>query len=356
MADGFIQVPADQIDGKRVDTDEHLNINQVTVERQKVAIPDVVDIGGDLLTQMLVEQRIQNMLLIEGLKLDENIDGLREELSDIAGLTTPATRELLTANRTYYVSSSGSDSNNGLSAASAFLTLQKPIDVLAASIDMTGFTVTIDIANGTYTAGVAGKVMVGQATTSSILFTGDTTTPSNVLISTTSQSCFTASGAGVKFTVEGVEMRTATSGACLDCSIAGNIEYQNVRFGTCAGPHVTSFGGGSAVTVNASTSYVIAGNATIHFDAETDGVISSFATVPVTLTGTPAFSQAFANSDAGQIVLAGYGPFTFTGGATGIRYNVATGGIIQTYGAGATYFPGDVAGAGGTTAGSGFYA
>jgi hypothetical protein len=58
-------------------------------------------------------------------------------------------KEVLTASRTYYVnSSSGSNSNNGLTSGTAFLTPQKAIDTIASTLDTNGQTVTIQFAYG----------------------------------------------------------------------------------------------------------------------------------------------------------------------------------------------------------------
>jgi DNA-binding CsgD family transcriptional regulator len=65
-------------------------------------------------------------------------------------------REVLTANRTYYVRTDGSNSNDGLSNTSggAFLTIQKAIDIVAA-LDLSIYNVTIQVGSGTYTSGAA---------------------------------------------------------------------------------------------------------------------------------------------------------------------------------------------------------
>jgi hypothetical protein len=90
-----------------------------------------------------------------------------------------------------------------------------------------------------------------------------------------------------------------------------------------------------------ATSYAIVGSAPTHLEITLGGTVYSLGAT-ITLTGTPNFSNAFAQAtDCGVIRL---GPTTFVGGATGKRYNATTNGVINTNGAGATYLPGNAVG------------
>lgn len=84
------------------------------------------------------------------------------------GTATTAVRTVLTGNATYYVNANpsgtaacgptgaltcqpGSDSNDGLSVSTPFLTLQNAYQVIADTIDVNGFSVTINLAHGSST-------------------------------------------------------------------------------------------------------------------------------------------------------------------------------------------------------------
>lgn len=83
-------------------------------------------------------------------------------------------RARLSANRTYYVRTDGSDSNNGLANTSggAFLTIQKAIDV-ALALDISIYAVTITIGAGTFAQNL---VINGQGNTRITLSGAGTTT------------------------------------------------------------------------------------------------------------------------------------------------------------------------------------
>jgi hypothetical protein len=117
-----------------------------------------------------------------------------------------------------------------------------------------------------------------------------------------------------------------------------------VIFGSAAG-----FGSHIAVQYNgfitaAFASYAITGGAYQHVYVDAGGKFLGLSST-ITLSNTPAFSNAFLNVQSnGQ---AHFGAITFAGtGATGTRYKVTgSGGAINTEGGGsATYFPGNVAG------------
>ena len=250
-------------------------------------------------------------------------------------------RQKLSANRTYYVRTDGSDSNTGLANTSggAFLTSQKAVDV-ATTLDLNGYTLTIQIADGTYTGATTLKNVVGFAGAGSLVIKGNNSTPANVLISTTSAACFVANGTNVVWDILDLKMQTTTGGACLQAQSGGAIRYGNVNFGACANIHLSAFEGGSIICVS---NYAISGGALAHFYGSYQGLVRATSR-SITISGTPAFSLAFAYSDISGLVAAD--AMTFSGSATGPRYYVATGGQVATGGGGTSYLPGNAAGTG----------
>jgi hypothetical protein len=97
--------------------------------------------------------------------------------------------------------------------------------------------------------------------------------------------------------------------------------------------------GGASIT--GTGSYSISGSATTHWFASAGGSIAVEG-VTITLTGTPAYSGAFANIS--NVGVAFVDSNTFSGSATGTRYTVAGNGVLYTGGASTTYLPGNAAG------------
>jgi hypothetical protein len=253
-------------------------------------------------------------------------------------------REKLTANRTYYVRTDGSNSNTGLvdSAGGAFLTIQKAMDT-ASAIDFGGFTVTIQVGDGTYTGANVVPVCVGQAAAANLIINGNSGTPANVIISTTS-----AAGIKVKrnamFRVQNLEIRTTTTGMGIEVDGTGAVAEigTGMRFGACAQAAIY-VRQGYAVAV---AGYTIAGNTGIRVWATGNGVYSEeFMTI--TYSGTPAFGTANVFARSGAYVASGAS--TQSGAATGTRYNVDENAVIATLGGGANFYPGNAAGSTGTT-------
>lgn len=258
-----------------------------------------------------------------------------------------ARREVLTAARTYYVRTDGSDSNDGLADTSgrAFLTIQKAIDVVAA-LDTSTFSVAVNVAAGTYTGAVVLKDPVGAGSCS---LTGDTSTPSNVVISTTSATAITASNVS-KWTVQGFKLTTTTSGDGIAASNNAVLNLGAMEYGAIGGSnrHMSIT---SNATVNCNANYTISGNAVVHWLLTWGGQVVCVSRT-ITLSGTPAFSSAFVSCARGS--KAQVNAITFSGSATGVRFLVNQVSIIFTNGGGANYFPGNSAGTEDTTT-SGHY-
>jgi hypothetical protein len=256
-------------------------------------------------------------------------------------------REVLTADRTYYVRTDGSDSNTGLAdnAGGAFLTIQHAYDVIAGTIDMGGQTVTVQVRTGTFD----GVDILQPLTGGGILhFLGDTTTPSNVVIDAgANDACFFFQG-NFGSTVYIGGFKTGASGSGIYNDGIGLVKITGkMIFDTCAGNNLICDTTGAFIFVDSD--YEISGNFGNHYNVSGNGLIYDQA-VTVSLTGTPAIAGLFAIAFDGGVIQ----PFvtTFSGSATGKRYDAYQNGVINTGGSGATFLPGDVAG---TTATGGQY-
>ena len=249
-------------------------------------------------------------------------------------------REMLAANRTYYVdNTNGSDSNNGLASGSGntFKTIQKVVNTVSA-LDINGFNVTIQVADGTYTGAVILKNVAGFSAAGNLTIQGNNTTPSNVLVSVISASAFAADGLSSTWDIKDLKIQTTTSGYCLFAQNGSAIRFGNLDFGACAGNHIVAQYGGASIT--AISNYKISGGAGAH--AEVAAGVVSLQGRTVTLSGTPAFSYTFANAWRGGLLVADF--MTFSGSATGSRYSATMNGVIVVGGGGASYFPGSSAG------------
>jgi hypothetical protein len=246
-------------------------------------------------------------------------------------------REVLTADRTYYVRTDGNDSNTGLvnNSGGAFLTIQHAIDV-ACGLDMSIYNVTIQLANGTYSGTT--NLMKSFLGSGELIIQGDTTTPANVLISTTSH-CFNTAGAflGV-YRLRGMKL-TSSGGNGIQVAHSGaNVKYNAIDFGACAaGIHVFCSWG----TLVATGNYSITGSAYNHIGCFNNGNVETTG-ITITLTGTPAWGGAYCRARAGGV--AAVHSSTYSGAATGPRYDVSLNAVINVNGGGASFLPGNSAG------------
>lgn len=266
---------------------------------------------------------------------------------------TSTFRTQITGATTYYVRTDGSDSNTGTAntAGGAFLTIQKAIDV-ASALDNGGFDITINVADGTYTGANTLKSFVGSGT---IIIQGNSGTPANVLISTTSAHGFSATSVIGIYKIKDLKITTTTSGDCIN----GNgppthIQIDNLVFGAAASNHIDMV---FMSYLEVMTGYTIVGGT----GAGASHIVCNGAQVrratnyTVTLTGTFSWGGQCVLTQGGGAYCNMLGTtWTVSGGSTvtGKRYSVTTNGVLLSPAGGATDFPGNSAG---TTATGGQY-
>ena len=224
---------------------------------------------------------------------------------------------------------------------SAFLTLQKPLNVIIANLDVGGQTVTINAAYGTYSGGVS--MSAPQVGGGSIVYKGDTTTPANVIIS--SAAPFLVQNPGVVLSIGGFKFSAA--GNAVDSSSGGTINITGALDFNSATVCIAAQKSGKVII---TSGYNITGNFGYHWYAEDLGYIRA-QSLTITASNSPVINNQFAYVSANGTILVNSNTF---GGTvmTGTRYLVQYGGVINTSGGGVNYLPGSVAGSGTNTGAS----
>lgn len=249
----------------------------------------------------------------------------------------PATpgREVLSADRTYYVDPAGEDSNHGLSADAPFRTLQKAIDS-ALNVDAAGYSVTIKLADGAYSSG--GWVNRPMFDGSQLNIIGNPGNPSNVEIAVTGANAFLVDAAGAKVRIEGVKI----SGDVGVWARYGAVVFLTGKnaFGACPFRHIGADNGAFVEMLGGEV--FIEGAAPHHLYADAGGHIF-YALGSATITGAPTFLFGFAYAQASGLITS-HG-MNWSGTALGPRYQATLNGVINVNGSGPDYFPGNGAGA-----------
>jgi hypothetical protein len=266
--------------------------------------------------------------------VDTELAALRTALSSngiIArtGSATYAIREVLAAEKTLNVG-----------AAQTYTTGQAAVDY-ALTIETQGYDVILQLAD----ASLSGAIEVNGPLKGGgrLYIRGDTSTPGNRILTnaTNTDTLHVRDGAfvyveGIKFTATG-----GTSANCLRTSFGGTITVNaDCTFGTTTGYHLVNGAGG---TIFLLSSYSIDGDALGHWLLSTATGLSIQGGITITLTGTPAWTNEFVQLRVGASCRCW--TVTFSGSATGRRFLIEPGAILDTNGTDPnTYFPGDTPG------------
>lgn len=252
------------------------------------------------------------------LTVSSNVDSLMSAADYAAMRALLGLREVLTAARTYYVRTDGSDSNNGLAntAGGAFLTWANALSVVAL-LDGGGFAVTIK-GTGTFTTGLnINQRFVGLP---SLTIDGDTTTPANCIIAPTSGVAILVDTNSTKVNIQGLRLGNGTGTDQGVGVLSGLVDLTGLcEFGQVTNFHwlVTSYTG----EANISANYTILGDCQIHWAAFDGGFIRcNSSPVTITASGSRAATSAWLIADRrGAILLVN---LTWSGTFTGPQFTV----------------------------------
>jgi hypothetical protein len=258
--------------------------------------------------------------------------------------------EALTANRTYYVATTGSDTSGDGSSGQPWATIAKALDYVSRNLYLAGYTVKIQLADGTYNGATVNGDGNPHIVGGYVWLSGNDTNPENVLIQSTTIEAF-GCGDGAYFFLSGMKVESTVT-AVLAC-FGGTLIFGKPAMGGFGGRLIIGRPQGAAWSnlINCSQAGVVYDQTTGGVEVDTGGVtlgriasVSSSGYISlwkVRINGNHTILTAgFSAVENGVIWV---GDATITGGTvTGKRFNLDTGGKI--YGKALDTLPGDVAG------------
>jgi len=260
-------------------------------------------------------------------------------------------RTKLTSATTYYVANAtgypsgwgaGSNSNNGLSQSTPFLTLQYAYDYIAANDDCGGQTVTIQLAGTaaspqSYVGLYVSQPWIGGG---NIVIQGDVTNTNMASVTITSGSLdgsiLNGSNLPGTLTINYVTLTSTYAGVFN--SGTGKIAIGYVTFGACTNYGMLSSGTGARiVSMNSGQSISVTGSMNCLIGVWNGGLVQFSGATQITLTGTLTFGTSATGYGILTATYGGviYGSYTFTG-----TYTISAGqweyatynGVIYTFG------------------------
>jgi hypothetical protein len=254
-------------------------------------------------------------------------------------------RLVLTSPTNFYVATTGSDGNDGLTPSSAWRTLQYTANYLEAELDANNQDIVINIERGNYVGFMMGPILGAES--SNVYFRGVVGDASAVTITDEPEQdtddCVIAYRSSLQ--LEWVRLvNSGTGGHALRGTTNAVLHFANCDFGPVAnGAHIAS---DLASFCRAYGPYRISGGATSHIWCG-DGSVYGHVTLnsPVTIVNTPDFPGGFVHLQDGSLAV--LDPNTsWSGLATGRRFAVDTCSVLRTNRAGqpgvaADWLPGD---------------
>jgi hypothetical protein len=167
--------------------------------------------------------------------------------SPLLALIASNSRQRLNAPLSLYVSNAGDDTNPGTSPATAFASLQHAWNFIRDRLDLNGYQVTVNVADGAYAPLFAYYPIIGPT----VKFIGNPSAPGNVLVSNPNGPAISAAYSAALW-VESLSVSATSStsdylegGSGFVASNGANLVINNVACGACTAAHLEALSGGS---------------------------------------------------------------------------------------------------------------